>query len=92
MGASQVVLVIKNPPVNAGEVRDSSWIPGLRRCPEGGRGNPLQYSSLENPHEERSLAGYNPQPLKESDMTEPTEHIRTEAHCLGSNPASSNYM
>ena len=44
--ASQVVLVVKNPPVNAGDIRDAGWIPGSRR---GGHGNPLQYSCLENP-------------------------------------------
>ena len=48
-GASQVVLVVKNPPVNAGEVRDVSSTPGLGRSPGGGHGNPLQYSCLENP-------------------------------------------
>ena len=35
-------------------------IPGLRRFPGGGHGNPFQYSSLENPHGQRSLAGYGP--------------------------------
>ena len=35
-------------------------IPGLGRSPKGGRGNPLQYSCLENPHGQRSLAGYSP--------------------------------
>ena len=39
----------KNPPVSAGDVRDSGSIPGLGRCPGGGHGNPLQYSCLENP-------------------------------------------
>ena len=39
----------KNPPVNSGEVRDAGSIPGSGRSPEGGRGNPLQYSYLENP-------------------------------------------
>ena len=54
-------------------VRDLGWIPGLGRCPGGGHGNPLQYSCLENsPHGQRSLAGYSPSGLKESDMTEPT--------------------
>ena len=48
-GASQVVLVLKNLPVNAGDVRDSSLIPGLGRFPGGGHGNPPQYSCLENP-------------------------------------------
>ena len=40
--AFQVALVIKNLPANAGD-------PGLERSPEGGHGNPLQYSCLENP-------------------------------------------
>ena len=47
--ASQVVLVVKNPPANAGDVRDMGSIPGLRRSPGGGHGNPLQNSCLENP-------------------------------------------
>ena len=37
---------------NAG---DLGSIPGLRRSPRGGHGNPLQYSCLENPHGQRSL-------------------------------------
>ena len=44
--ASQVVLVIKNPPASAGDVGS---IPGSGRSPGEGRGNPLQYSCLENP-------------------------------------------
>ena len=36
----------------------------------GGFGNPLQYSCLENPHGQRSLADYNPWGCKESDTTE----------------------
>ena len=43
-GASQVVLVVKNPPANAGDIRDMGSIPGLGRSPGGGHGNPLQYS------------------------------------------------
>ena len=39
---------IKNPPANAGDVRDAGSIPGSRRSPGGGHGNPLQYSFLEN--------------------------------------------
>ena len=46
---SQVVLVVKNPPANAGDIRDAGWIPGLGRSPEEGHSNPLQYSFLENP-------------------------------------------
>ena len=48
-GASQVALVIKNPPASAGDIRDVGSIPGLGRSPGGGPGNPLQYSCLENP-------------------------------------------
>ena len=44
-------------------------IPGLVRSPAGGHGNPLQYSCLENPHGQRSLAGYSPWGHKE-DVTE----------------------
>ena len=49
LGASQVALVVKNPPANAGDVRDSGSVLGLGRSPGGGHGNPLQCSSLENP-------------------------------------------
>ena len=51
---------------NAG---DLGSIPGWGRSPGGGNGNPLQYSCLENPHGQRSLAGYNPWGPLESDMT-----------------------
>ena len=47
--ASQVVLVVKNPPANTGDRRDAGLIPGSGRSPGGGHGNPLQYSCLENP-------------------------------------------
>ena len=51
-------------------VGDLGLIPGSGRSPGGGHGNPLQYSCLENPHGQRSLAGYSPWDYKESDMTE----------------------
>jgi len=44
-----VALVVKNPPVNAGDIRELGSIPGLGGCPGGGHGNPLQYSCLEKP-------------------------------------------
>ena len=47
--ASQVVLVVKNLPANAGDARDLGLIPGLGKTLGGGNGNPLQYSCLENP-------------------------------------------
>ena len=47
--ASQVALVVKNPPVNAGDLRDVGLLPGSGRSLGEGCGNPLQYSCLENP-------------------------------------------
>ena len=47
--ASQVALVVKNLPANAGGIQDSGLIPELGRSPGGGHGNPLQYSCLANP-------------------------------------------
>ena len=41
--------MVKNPPANAGDVRDSGSIPGSGRSPGGGHGNPLQHSCLKNP-------------------------------------------
>ena len=70
MPASQVELVVKNPPVNAGDIRDAGSTPGLGRSPGQGNDNPLQYACLEKFHGQRSLAGYSPRGLKESDTTE----------------------
>ena len=41
--------MVKNPPANAGDIRDMGLIPGSGRLPGGGNDNPLQYSCLENP-------------------------------------------
>ena len=46
--ASPMVLVVKNPPANAGVLRDGGSIPGSGRSPGGGHGNSLQCSCLEN--------------------------------------------
>ena len=47
--SSQVALVVKNLPANAGDIRDGGSILGWGKSPRGGHGNPLQYSCLENP-------------------------------------------
>ena len=49
-----------------------TWVQSLgwEDSPGGGHGNPLQYSCLENPHGQRSLAGYSPWGHRKSDMTE----------------------
>ena len=44
-----VVLVVKNLPANAGDMKDAGLIPELGRSPGEGHSNPLQYSCLENP-------------------------------------------
>ena len=75
--------MVKNLPTNAGDPRDMASIPGSGRSPGVGNGNPLQYSYLENPRGQRSLAGYPPLGHKESDSVErlsPAQH-RTHGHC-----------
>ena len=68
--ATQVVLVVKNPPANEGDIRDMSSIPGSERSPGAGHGHPLQYSCLENPMDR--WVGYNLCGRKELDTTEVT--------------------
>ena len=70
--ASQVALVVKDLPANAGDIRNVGSIPGSVIFPGGGHGSPLQYPCLENPHGQRSLEGCSPQGHKESDTTEAT--------------------
>ena len=41
--------MVKDLPANAGDIRDMGSIPGWRRSPGGGQGNPFQYSCMENP-------------------------------------------
>ena len=68
--ASQVALLVKNSPADAGDVRDAGSIPGSGRSSGGGHANPLQTFCLENPQGQRSLVGYSPWGLKESDTIE----------------------
>ena len=72
-----MVLVVKNPPAHAGDIRNIGSIPGSGRSPGGGHGNPFQFSCMENPMDKRSLVGYSPQGHRELDMTEVTEHTHT---------------
>ena len=52
-----MALVVKNPPANAGDIREVGSIPESGRSPGERNGNPLQHSCLENPHGQRSPAG-----------------------------------
>ena len=69
--ASQVVLVVKNLPANAGDIRDTGSIPGLGRSPGERNGYPLQYSCLENPMD-RGAWWATVRRVAELDMTEGT--------------------
>ena len=69
--------MVKNPPANAGDIREEGSIPGSGRSPGGGHDNPLQYSCLENSMDRGSLAGYSPRGCKES---EATKRLSTHAH------------
>ena len=70
--ASQVVLVVKSPPANAGHVRDVDSSSGSGRSPEEGNGNPLQDSCLKNPMDRRAWWATVHWDHKEVDMTEAT--------------------
>ena len=78
--ASQGALVVKNPPASAGDRRNSDLIPGSRGCLEGGHGNPLQYSCVENPHGQRSLAGYSPYGCRVEHDWSDLAHTHTPTH------------
>ena len=68
--ASQVVLVVKNLPAIARDLRDAGSVPWFGISPGGRHGNPLQYSCLENPHGQRSLAKLQSMGLQRADTTE----------------------
>ena len=69
MRASQVVLVVKKLPANAGDATDAGSIPGLGRSPGEGSDNPLQYFCLENPMDRVALVSCSPWGCKASDTT-----------------------
>ena len=70
--ASQVALVVKKPPANAGDKRDMGSIPGSGRSPGEGHSNLLQYSCLENPMDRGAWQATVHGVTKESDTTEVT--------------------
>ena len=73
--AFQVAVVVKNLPANVGDIRDMGSVPGLRRSPVGGQGNPVPLPG--EFHGQRSLVGYSPWGCKEFNMTEQLIHNTT---------------
>ena len=73
---------------SACSVGDLGSIPGLGRSPGRGHGKPLQCACLENPHRQRSLAGYSPWSRKELDTT---EKLNTTQHSPTSHPVKSSW-
>ena len=69
-----MLLVVKNPPANAGDGSD----PWVRETPGGGHGNALQYSYLENPMD-REAWWVTSHRVAKLDTTEATQHTRTPA-------------
>ena len=69
--------MVKNPDANAGDIRDTSSIPGLGRFPWRRKWQPTPLFLPGKSYGQRNMVGYGPNGRKESDMTEVTEHIHT---------------
>ena len=84
-------MVVKNPPANAGDTRDSGLIPGMGQFRGGGNGNPLQYSCLGNPMDRGDWWAI-VHGVAESGTAEHTHthtHTRAHTHTLVSGPIQS---
>ena len=66
---SRVTQTVKNLPAMQETQKRCGFNPWVAKIPGGGHSNPLQYSCLENPHGQRSLAGCSTWACKELDMT-----------------------
>ena len=73
------MLAVKSPPANAGDTGKAGSIPGLGRSSEGGHGNPLQHSCLENPMDIEAWR-VTVHGITESDKTKVTWHTHTHTH------------
>ena len=67
--------VVKNPPANAGDIRDPGSSPGSGRPPGGGHGDSLEYSCLENPMDPGAWRA-TVHGVTESDRTEVTSYTK----------------
>ena len=74
-------VVVKNPPANAGDIRDVGSIPGSGRSPGEGNGNHSSILAWKS-HGQRSLAGYSPKGHKESDTTQQLNNYHSPPYSL----------
>ena len=82
--ASQVMLVVKKLPANAGDIRDTGSIPGWGRSPGGGHGNPLQSSGLENPMDRQAWKATAHRIAKsQTRLSQLGTHARAGSPCAG---------
>ena len=72
IGASQMILVVKNLPANTGDIRETGFILGLGRSPGGGHGNPVQILGWRIPIDREVWQATVHKSRKESDTTEAT--------------------
>ena len=72
LGLPRWVLVVRNPPANAGDIRGAGSIAGFGRFPWWRARQPTPVFLLGDSHGQRSLAGYSLQDCKELDVTEVT--------------------
>ena len=72
--------MVKNPPANAGDRRDTVSIPGLGKSPGRGNGNLLQYSGLGNPMDKGAWLGYSPWGSQRVGHNLVTEYGITQIH------------
>ena len=90
--------MVKNPPANAGDTRDTGFIPASGRSPGGGHSNPFQYSCLENPMDRRAWWATVYRINKESNTIEATEHTRKDrekrifTHCCERKWVTASYL
>ena len=69
------MLVVKNPPASAGDVKDADSIPGIGKVPWRRKWQPTLVFLPGKSHGQRNLVGYSPQGRKELDMTDFTFHF-----------------
>ena len=71
---------VNNLPANAGDTGDAASVTGLGRAPGEGNGNPLHYSCPGKYRRQRSLVGYSPWGLKESNANRHTHVYQIECY------------